>query len=151
MAVITGSSSAVVDAPIGECWAVVEDVPSAPEWQNGLVQMDVIERDEQGRALVCDAVSDAKLRKVHTRVRFTYEQPTRLSWSMIEGELDSLEGSWELEDIGGGRTNVTYALAVDPGPVGALVRGPIERVARSMLVNGRAKELGKRVSAENRQ
>src|ERR1700752_2423510 len=111
MAVITGSSSAVVDAPIEECWAVVEDVPSAPEWQNGLIQMDVIERDEQGRALVWDALSAAQLRKVHTRVRFTYEQPTRLSWSMVEGELDSLEGSWELEDIGGGRTNWTNWLA----------------------------------------
>ncbi len=148
MSVITGSSSTVLDAPIDRCWAVVEDVPSAPEWQNGLVKMDVIERDDQGRALVCDTVSDAKLRKVQTRVRFTYEAPTRLKWSMVEGELDSLEGSWELEDLGGGRTQVTYALAVDPGPVGALVRGPIERVARSILVNGRAKELGKRVSAQ---
>lgn len=148
MAVITGSSSTVLDAPIDRCWTVVEDVPSAPEWQNGLVKMDVIERDDQGRALVCDAVSDAKLRKVQTRVRFTYEAPTRLAWSMIDGELDSMEGSWELEDLGGGRTQVTYALAVDPGPVGALVRGPIERVARSILVNGRAKELGKRVSAQ---
>jgi ribosome-associated toxin RatA of RatAB toxin-antitoxin module len=148
VSVITGSSSTVVDAPIDRCWAVVEDVPSAPEWQNGLVKMDVIERDDQGRALVCDAVSDAKLRKVQTRVRFTYEAPTRLQWSMLEGELDSLEGSWELEDLGGGRTQVTYALAVDPGPVGALVRGPIERVARSILVNGRAKELGRRVSAQ---
>jgi ribosome-associated toxin RatA of RatAB toxin-antitoxin module len=148
MAVITGSSSAKVDAPIERCWAIVEDVPSAPEWQNGLIQMDVIERDEQGRALVCDAVSDAKLRKVQTRVRFTYEEPTRLSWSMVEGELDSMEGSWQLEDLGGGRTHVTYALAVDPGPVGALVRGPIERIARSILVSGRAKELGKRVSAQ---
>jgi len=148
MSVISGSSSTEVNAPIEKCWAVVEDVPSAPEWQNGLVKMDVIERDDQGRALVCDALSDAKLRKVLTRVRFTYEAPTRLSWSMIDGELASMEGSWELEDLGGGRTHVTYALAVDPGPVGALVRGPIERIARSILVNGRAKELGKRVSAQ---
>lgn len=148
MPVITGSSSTEVDAPIEQCWAVVEDVPNAPQWQNGLVKMDVIERDDQGRALVCDAVSDAKLRKVLTRVRFSYQEPTKLSWTMIEGELDSLDGSWELKDLGGGRTEVTYALAVDPGPVGALVRGPIERVARSILVNGRAKELGKRVGSQ---
>jgi uncharacterized membrane protein len=144
--VITGSSSTEVDAPIERCWALVEDVPIAPEWQGGLERMDVLERDADGRALVCDAISDAKLRKVRTRVRFTYEGPTRLSWKMIEGELESMEGSWELEDLGGDRTRVTYALAVDPGPVGRLVRGPIERVARAMLVSGRAKELAKRVS-----
>jgi hypothetical protein len=108
--------------------------------------MDVLERDADGRALICDAISDAKLRKVRTRVQFSYEGPTRLSWKMIEGELESMEGSWELEDLGSGRTRVTYAVAVDPGAVGALVRGPIERVARAMLVNGRAKELAKRVS-----
>jgi ribosome-associated toxin RatA of RatAB toxin-antitoxin module len=147
MSVITGSSSAVLDAPIERCWALVEDVAIAPEWQGGLEWMDVVERDAQGRPLVCDTVSDAKLRKVPARVRFTYEGPTRLSWTLIEGELESLEGSWELEDLGGGRTRATYALAVDPGPVPGLIRRPIERAARAILVNGRANELAKRVTA----
>ena len=145
MPVITGSSTADVDAPIERCWALVEDVEIAPEWQNGLVRMDVLERDAEGRPVLCDAVSDAKLRKVHTRVRFEYAGPTRLSWTMIEGELHSLEGSWELEDLGAGRTRVTYSLAVDPGQVSKLVRGPIEKAARAILVSGRAKELAKRV------
>jgi ribosome-associated toxin RatA of RatAB toxin-antitoxin module len=146
MAVITGSSTTEVDVPIERCWAVVEDVPTAPEWQGGLVAMDVVQRDDQGRALVCDALSDAKLRKVRTRVRFTYEAPTRLSWRMIEGELHSMEGSWELEDLGDGRTRITYSLAVDPGSIPPFVRGPIEKAARAILVNGRATELAKRVS-----
>jgi ribosome-associated toxin RatA of RatAB toxin-antitoxin module len=147
MAVITGSSTTDVDASIERCWALVEDVPIAPEWQGGLVRMDVIERDEQGRALVCDAVSDAKLRKVRTRVRFTYDGPQRLSWKMIEGELNSMEGSWQLEDLGGGRTRITYALAVDPGSIPPFVRGPIEKAARAILVNGRAAELARRVTS----
>jgi ribosome-associated toxin RatA of RatAB toxin-antitoxin module len=147
MTVITGSSSTEARAPIERCWALVEDVGIAPEWQNGLERMDVLERDEQGRPLICDAVSDAKLRKITTRVRFTYEGPTRLSWTMVgEGDLESMDGSWVLEDLGGERTRVTYTLAVDPGSVGALVRGPIERLARAILVNGRAKELARRLS-----
>ncbi len=116
-----------------------------PIGREGSVSMDVLERDGSGRALVCEAVSDAKLRKVHTRVRFTYEPPTRLSWKMIEGELDSMEGYWELEDLGGGRTRATYGVAVDPGSIGFLARGPIERAARAILVNPRAKELARRV------
>jgi ribosome-associated toxin RatA of RatAB toxin-antitoxin module len=147
MPVINGSSSAVADAPIDRCWALVEDVAIAPEWQGGLVKMDVLERDEQGRPSVCDAVSDAKLRKVKTRVKFTYEGPTRLSWKMVEGDLTSMEGSWELEDLGG-RTKITYALAVDPGSIPPLVRGPIEKAARAILVNGRADELARRVTQQ---
>jgi carbon monoxide dehydrogenase subunit G len=147
MAVIKGSSSTEVDAPIERCWALVEDVAIAPEWQGGLERMDAVEKDAEGRVLVADAVSDAKLRKVKTRVRFTYEGPTRLSWKMIEGELDSMEGSWELEDLGGGRTRITYNVAVDPGGhIPRLIRGPIESAARAILVNGRANELAKRVS-----
>lgn len=147
MPMIKGSSSTEVDAPIDRCWALVEDVAIAPEWQGGLERMDVVEKDDRGRVLVADAVSDAKLRKVETRVRFTYEGPTRLSWKMIEGELDSMEGSWELQDLGGGRTRITYNVAVDPGGhIPRLIRGPIESAARAILVNGRANELAKRVS-----
>ncbi len=145
MAVITGSASAEIEAPIERCWEVVEDVASAPEWQGGLAELVVLERDQQGRPLICDAVSDVKLRKVRTRQRFTYEPPERLSWTMIEGELDSMEGYWELEVVGSGLTRATYGLAVDPGPVGRLARGPLERVARAMLVDPRAKELARRL------
>jgi uncharacterized membrane protein len=147
MPVIEGSSSAEIAAPIEACWDVVEDVPSAPGWQGGLLSMEVLERDEQGRALECEAVSDAKLRKVRTRVRFTYEPPTRLSWTMLDGDLESMDGYWLLEDAGGGTTRATYGVAVDPGPVGRLARGPIERAARAILLNPRPKELKRRVES----
>jgi uncharacterized membrane protein len=145
VAPITGTSTEEIDAPIDRCWALIEDVPIAPQWQNGLERMDVVERDDEGRALVCDTVSDAKLRKVKSRVRFTYQAPTRLSWEQIEGDLNSIEGYWELEDLGGNRTRVTYGVSVDPGSVGRLVRGPLERAARAILVNPRPKELASRL------
>jgi uncharacterized membrane protein len=148
MPAITGSASTEIDAPIERCWAVVEDVPSAPDWQGGLVSMDVIERDEQGRALVCDAVSDAKVRKILTRTRFSYEAPTRLSWEQVgKGDLRSVRGAWDLEDLGDGRTRATYSLEVDPGRINLIFRGPVEAAARAMLVNPRAKELAAQVSS----
>ena len=85
--------------------------------------------------------SDLKLRKVKSRVRFTYEGPTRLSWQQVDGDLNAMSGYWELEDLGSGRTRVTYGVTVDPGSVGRFARGPIERAARAILVNPRPKEL----------
>jgi hypothetical protein len=145
MPVIEGSSSTEIAAPLERCWEVVEDVPSAPDWQGGLLKMDVLERDDRGRALECEALSDAKIRKVRTRVRFSYEPPTRLSWKMLEGDLDSMEGYWLLEELSGGETRATYGVAVDPGPIGLFARGPIERAARAILLNPRPKELARRV------
>lgn len=148
MPVISGTASVEVAAPIERCWEVVEDVPSAPDWQGGLVSMEVLERDEHGRALECEAISDAKLRKIRTHVRFTYEGPRRLSWTMLNGDLDSMEGYWELEDLGKGGTRITYGIAVDPGAIGRFARGPIERAARAILLNPRPKELARRVEGE---
>jgi uncharacterized membrane protein len=36
MAMLTGSSTAEVDAPLEQVWALVQDVERAPEWQGGL-------------------------------------------------------------------------------------------------------------------
>ena len=64
---------------------------------------------------------------------------------MIEGELDSMEGYWQLEDLGERRARATYGLAVDQGRMGVLARGPFERIVRAIAVNPRAEELARRV------
>jgi len=133
--------------PIERCWALVEDVLSAPQWQRGLERLEVVERDQRGRPLLCDTISDAKITKVRCRVRFDYQPPRRLSWVQVQSDdLDSMEGSWELEDLGAGRTRVTYALAVDPGPIGFLAR-PLERLIRPLVLGGRAEELATALAA----
>jgi hypothetical protein len=145
--VLTGSSSAVVDVSIERCWALVQDVAVAPQWQHTLESVAVLERDQHGRPVVCDTISDGKITKVRCRVRFDYEPPRRLGWTQVESEdLDWMEGSWELEDLGEGRTRVTYALAVDPGPIGLLAR-PLERLIRPLVVGGRAEELASALAA----
>jgi ribosome-associated toxin RatA of RatAB toxin-antitoxin module len=146
MTVLTGSSSAEIDAPIDRCWAVVEDVAASPEWQNGLDSVTVVERDEAGRAIVCDIVNDAKFTKVRVRVRVSYDPPRRLTFTRLESDdVDKLEASWELEALGPGRTRATYELAVDPGHVGMLAR-PLERALRPIVVGRRADELARAVT-----
>jgi ribosome-associated toxin RatA of RatAB toxin-antitoxin module len=141
MGKLGGVESIEVDAPIEECWALAEDVASAPEWQGGLEKIEALETDDQGRIVVANSTSDAKVRMVTTRVRFTYDEPTRLSWEQEKGDLKSLVGAWVLEDLGDGRTKVTYELEGDPGRVlGMLIRGPVEDRLRQMLVSNRPQE-----------
>ncbi len=137
-----GSASEDIDAPIDRVWQLIEDVESAPEWQGGLDASTALERDEDGRAVVVETESDIKVRRIKARVRFTYEGPSRLSWTQEKGEMKSVEGSWELEDLGGGRTRATFNLDADPGRMlGMLIRGPVEAATRAMFVNGRPGEL----------
>jgi carbon monoxide dehydrogenase subunit G len=142
MANLTGSSTAEIDAPLEQVWKLIEEVETAPDWQGGLKDIEAIERDGDGRATLCLVQTDAKVRTVTSTVRFSYDGPTRLSWRQEKGELKSVEGSWELQDLGGERTRATYSIETDLGRMlGLVIRGPIVGVLREMLAGARAGEL----------
>ncbi|NLT05362.1 MAG: SRPBCC family protein [Solirubrobacterales bacterium] len=142
MAILAGTSTAEIDAPIEQVWKAVEDVAKAPDWQGGMKDLHVLETDGDGRAVLAETEADAKVTTVKTKVRFSYDGPSRLSWRQEKGDLKSMVGSWDLEDLGDGRTRVTYSLEGDTGRVlGMLIRGPVEDKLRGMLVNARADEL----------
>ena len=149
MSHLIGTSTAEIDAPLEQVWAVVEDVLDAPSWQGGLNSVSALDRDSEGRATRCEVGADIKVRTVKTIVRFNYDGgPNRLSWSQEKGDLKSVDGSWDLEDLGDGRTRATYNVDADLGRMlGALVRGPVEGAIRNMLASARAGELKARVEA----
>jgi hypothetical protein len=149
MANLTGSSSAEIDAPLERVWGAVADVEGAPEWQGGLKALSVLERDGDGRAVLCESQSDAKVRTIKSTVRFRYEDPDRLTWRQEKGELKSVDGSWELVDLGDGRTRATYSLDVDLGRMlGMVIRGPLVDLLRQMLAGARADELKRHVETQ---
>ena len=148
MGAMEGTASADIDAPLSKVWAVVEDVASAPEWQGGMDSMEVRERDDQGRAHLCETATDLGPRSVRSVVRFTYEPERRLTWTQVKGDLKHVVGSWELDDLGDGRTRATYSLQGDPGRIlGMLVRGPVADKVRAVIVESRPGELKERVEA----
>ncbi len=146
MAHLSGNASSEIDAPLEEVWAVVEDVLSAPDWQGGLDAMTALELDADGRPDLVETENDIKVRRVKARIRFRYEGPRRLGWTQEQGDMKSVDGSWKLEDLGGGRTRATFSLDADPGRMlGMLIRGPVEAATRAIFVNGRPGELKRRV------
>jgi len=146
MARLEGSASDEIDAPLKEVWALVEDVLRAPEWQGGLERMTAIEHDADGRPALVETENDVRVRRIKACVRFHYEGPTRLSWTQEKGDMKSVDGAWELEDLGHGRTRATYRLDADLGRVlGLLMRGPAEAALRAIFVNGRSGELKRRI------
>lgn len=141
-----GSASVEIEASLEEVWAVLQDVMAAPEWQGGLDKVTAIERDTRGRPTLLDSELDIKIRRVRSRIRIGYEEPTRLWWTQVEGDVKSADAVWELEDLGDGRTRVEYRFDADPGRLlGLLIRGPVQAATRAILVDRRPGELKRRV------
>jgi uncharacterized membrane protein len=142
MGMIRGERIVEIEAPVERCYAIAADLESSPRWQGSLRSVDVLERDAERRPVLVETESDAKVKSVRARLRFSYEPGQRIHWVQEEGDMKSLEGSWHFQDLGGGRTRATYALAADPGRMlGMLLRGPAENKVRDFLVGGAAEGL----------
>ncbi len=148
MAKLSERASTDVDAPLDSVWAIVQDVSGWPEWQATLGSLDVLEQDGDGRATLCAIELDAKVTKIKMKLGCSYRPPRQMSFRRESGDLSALGGSWQLEDLGGGRTRATYALDVDPGRVLGFFLND-ERVAklRETLVEVRPGELKARAEA----
>jgi uncharacterized membrane protein len=145
---ITGDRTVEIDAPVERCFEIAADIEKAPEWQGSLKDVEVLERDAERRALLVETVSDAKVKTVKAVLRFSYDAPTSIRWDQEEGDTKSLNGWWDLEDLGDGRTRATYGLDVDPGRMlGMLLRGPAEGAVRDFLLGGAAEGLKQRAEA----
>ena len=148
MGTLRGERTVEIDAPIQRVFEVAADLERAPEWQHSLKALEVHERDGDRRATTVDTESDAKVRSIHSRLRYVYEPPTRITWDQERGDVKAVHGWWRLEDLGSGRTRATYGLEVDPGRMlGLLLRGPAEGRVRDFLLDGTAEGLKRRAEA----
>jgi uncharacterized membrane protein len=142
MATLEASWTVEIEAPRERCYEVAADVESSPDWQGTLEEVEVLERDDQGRALVVETLSDAMVKKVRSWLRFAYEPPGGISWEQEKGETKWLTGSWTFEELGEGRTRATYGLRTDPGRMlSLLLRGPIEGKVKELLTKSAAEGL----------
>jgi len=148
MANITGCASTEIDAPLDAVWAVVEDVEHWAQWQGTLGEVTVTGEDAAGRVPECKVKIDAKITQISMTLECSFDPSTRMTFERTSGDLSSLAGSWQLDDLGGDRTRATYTLEVDPGGViGFLLNAERKEKLRALLVDARPNELKARVEA----
>lgn len=133
---IEGEASETIEAPIERVFEVAADVEGSPRWQPQIKRAECVQRDDDGRQVIVDTVTDGKVRDLKSRLRFSYDEPTSIRWVQEDGDLSDVKGHWALEDLGEGRTRATYSLSVDLGRMlGMVVRGPIVDLLRGQLVD----------------
>jgi len=139
MADLEGSSWIDIDAPIERCFDIIADVERTPEWHGAMQRARAVEYDAQGRPALVETEIHAIVASVTLWLRFDYFQPTSMRWTRERGDLKSLAGAWELEDLADGRTRATYSLEIGLNrTLGLLrkgVRGPAEVKVRELLTS----------------
>ncbi len=139
MSDIEGSHTLEIDAPIEVCFDIAADVERAPEWQGAMKSAVAKEHDDQGRPTLVDTQIDSGVTKNRLLLRFRYDEPNGMTWTRESGDLKSLEGRWEFEDLGDGRTRATYSLEIGlPRALAMLrkgIKGPAEQKVRELLAH----------------
>ncbi len=149
MGTILGSATTEINAPIADVYRVAADVENSPKWQPELKEVEVLERDADGKQVLVRTVADLKVRALSSNLRFTYSEPTALSWVQESGDLSAVAGSWAFEDLGDGRTRATYELSVELGRMlGLVIRGPLVDLAREALAGSMPGKLKGAVEGE---
>jgi uncharacterized membrane protein len=141
---LTDTVKDVIDsqASLQQVFGVAIDLEAYPEWNDAIKRVEVRATDENGYPTEVWMEVDAKLKVVTYTLAYDYTNaPESFSWSLIDGEVKELEGSYrfdEFDDV----TEVTYEMKVDPGfPIPKLLK----RQAEKQIARGALEDLKKRV------
>lgn len=133
-----------IDAPASAVMAVIADFPAYPEWVAAAKTVEVVAEGADGRPERVHFVLDAGAVKDDYVLAYTWEGDSRVSWTLVEGQMQKRQdGSYTLTEDGG-RTEVTYAISID---LSIPMLGMIKRKAEKVILDTALKELKKRVEA----
>jgi ribosome-associated toxin RatA of RatAB toxin-antitoxin module len=108
------TESITVNASPETIYAVVTDFEHYADWVSDLKRIEVVTRDDQGRALEVEFRAAAFGRSTTYTLHYDYAKaPSELTWRQIQGDLtETLNGRYRFEAIGD-ETKVTYDLEVE--------------------------------------
>ncbi|MCD9153277.1 SRPBCC family protein [Aeromicrobium duanguangcaii] len=140
-------SDIVIEAPPAAVMSVISAFDAYPDWATGMREVTVLERDRQGRPQdVRFVVDSAPIRDTFT-LRYEWRDERLVTWSLVpqdETMLSAMDGSYTLDAVAGGRTRVTYQLAVE---LRLPLLGMLRRKAEKVIVDTALKGLKRRVES----
>lgn len=118
----------IVAAAPDAVMAVIADFESYPEWQDEVVDVEVLEEDEDGWATKVRFEVDARITRARYVLAYRYAD-CELDWTLVDSDaLRRNDGSYVLSDLGDGTTEVAYRLEVEPAiSVPAMLRRQFAR------------------------
>ncbi len=126
------------------CLAIVADVEAYPSWVADLKEVQVLERDAEGRAALVHFRAGAFGRSTSYVLAYDWSgMPERVAWIQKEGDLTNrLDGSYVFTPRSDGGTEVRYELAVE---LRVPIPGFVKRRAEGHILHAAVRDLKARV------
>ena len=142
----TATQQMSVAAPPERCFAVAADLERYPEFFNDIKEVEVKERDDQGRPLLVTFRAAAFGRSTSYTLAYDYsDAPHTLAWKLTEGDITTkLDGSYVFDAGEEGGTDVTYHLEAE---LRVPIPGFIKMRATSRIMSYALRDLKARVES----
>ena len=139
------TSTIVIEAAPSAVMAVIADFKSYPAWAKGMQEVSVLETGVDGRAEQVRFVLDVAPIKDEYTLTYDWDDDRQVTWSLVKGNLlRSMDGAYVLRDLGG-RTEVTYRLALD---LSIPLIGMLKRKGEKVLIDTALRGLKQRVEKQ---
>jgi uncharacterized membrane protein len=119
-----------IDAPLDAVTEALFTLENYPEWSSSIKSVEVVNRDDQGRAMKVKMTIDAGMMKDRVILDYDWsEAPARLSFSLDDADLlTGMDGAYIIKSIDDESTEVTYELTVSLSmPIPAMMRQKAEK------------------------
>jgi uncharacterized protein YndB with AHSA1/START domain len=128
------------------CYEVVTDFEHYVEWAGDIKQVEVVEREADGRPAAVAFRAAAFGRSTSYTLVYDYTAaPQELTWVQTQGDLTSrLDGAYVFEPTGDGDTEVVYRLVVE---LKVPIPGFVKRRAEGRIMHTALKNLKARVES----
>lgn len=127
------SDSTSIAADAATVFGVITDLEAYPDWAEGMLEAEILTRDDAGLPDQARFRVDARVAEVEYVLAYTYDGHD-VSWTLVEGEtISQLDGAYELAERDG-LTHVRYTLEADiEMPVPGFLK---KRATRTILDQG---------------
>jgi ribosome-associated toxin RatA of RatAB toxin-antitoxin module len=115
-----------IDASQAQCFAAILEFERYPEWSSAIESARILERNKAGVGRIVEFHIDMKIRSVRYVLEYAYKEPTDLTWHSIEGDIESIEGSYHFRKLGPSRTEAICRQEIQ---LGFWLPGPLRKLA----------------------
>jgi hypothetical protein len=108
------------------CFKAVVDFDAYTSWSSPIERVVVLEHDEAGIGRIVEFHANMRVRTVRYVLEYGYRKPGELTWHSVDGDVESIEGSYHFVRRADKNTDATCQQAID---LGFWVPGPLRKLA----------------------